>query len=264
MPFPESNRVRYSKSPLSEVICQVRFPPILRIGAEEPVAFQDEIRSEFPLYEEVQEGTQIPADILREMPKELRQLMPGIDVKRLYDFKSLDNQWTIRLSRDFLALTATNYKVWEEFIERFRGPFEALDKIYSPALYTRVGLRYQNVITRSKLGMENTSWADLLNPQLAGVLGNDILSPNVKGYVQVIEIELPMAQGSVTIRHGLGNIDGSNEVSYLIDSDFYANNIKEGINVERRLNIFNQKSGRLFRWSISTKLHDAMDPAPIE
>ncbi len=41
-------RCRYGKSPLGEVICQLRFPEILSISAKLPVEFQEEIRGEYP------------------------------------------------------------------------------------------------------------------------------------------------------------------------------------------------------------------------
>ena len=50
MKFPESPRVRYSRNPLLEVICQLRFPKILSIETEVPVGFQEDIRSEYPVF----------------------------------------------------------------------------------------------------------------------------------------------------------------------------------------------------------------------
>jgi len=50
MPFPDSKRAFYGKNPLEEVVCQLRFPPILRIEVETPAVFQDKVRQVFPLY----------------------------------------------------------------------------------------------------------------------------------------------------------------------------------------------------------------------
>ncbi len=36
MPIPDFDRVIYRKPALTRVVCQLRFPPILRISAEEP------------------------------------------------------------------------------------------------------------------------------------------------------------------------------------------------------------------------------------
>jgi hypothetical protein len=45
-------RVLYEKNPLESVICQVRFPTILRVDSEVPSDFQDRIRGRFPIFSE--------------------------------------------------------------------------------------------------------------------------------------------------------------------------------------------------------------------
>ena len=54
--FSKEPRCRYRAHPLSEVICQLRFPEILAIGAEVPVAFQEAIRGEYPQFYRRQEA----------------------------------------------------------------------------------------------------------------------------------------------------------------------------------------------------------------
>ena len=39
----QNKRVKYQEAPLVEVICQLRFPTILSINANEPVEFQEAI-----------------------------------------------------------------------------------------------------------------------------------------------------------------------------------------------------------------------------
>jgi uncharacterized protein (TIGR04255 family) len=51
MAFPEAPRVIYEKNPLDEVLCQLRFPTVLKIDAEPPAAFQELIRADYPFYE---------------------------------------------------------------------------------------------------------------------------------------------------------------------------------------------------------------------
>ena len=48
--YSQDNRSIYGKNQLGEVICQLRFPEILIIGSEPPVAFQEAIRDEYPVY----------------------------------------------------------------------------------------------------------------------------------------------------------------------------------------------------------------------
>ena len=48
--FLEREHVNYGRAQLAEVICQLRFPTILRIGAAEPADFQERIRENYPRY----------------------------------------------------------------------------------------------------------------------------------------------------------------------------------------------------------------------
>lgn len=263
MPFPDAPRVLYGNSPLVEVICQVRFPPILRIDTEIPAEYQDRVRKVFPLYQDTNEAPSIPADIIREMPSELRRLLPASEGKRVHDFKSINDRWSIRLTRDFLALTANAYTTWDDFAGYFRLAFDALLEVYAPSVSLRTGLRYQNAITRSKLKLDDVPWSELLSREIAGVLGDEQVGTKITGCGQVLEIILSDQIGKVTIRHGFTNVGGSQEISYLIDSDFYAVELEMGNDVIQRLNDFNRKAGRLLRWCITDRLHEAMGPKPI-
>ena len=48
MLFSEYARYQYVRSPLVEVICQLRFPAILTINTKEPAEFQEAVRHDFP------------------------------------------------------------------------------------------------------------------------------------------------------------------------------------------------------------------------
>ena len=74
MPFPITDRVSYSHNPLNQVVCQLRFPSILKIEATLPVDFQESIRHEFPIFQERQKqhDAQIPKELENALPPELR------------------------------------------------------------------------------------------------------------------------------------------------------------------------------------------------
>ncbi len=180
MPFPERRRVIYQKNPLESVICQLRFPSVLRIDTELPSAFQENIRKDFPNFLEGTEfqiefpvvaSGQIPSD----MPRQIVQ--PTI---KNYEFASEDGQWKINLTRSFIALTTTKYNRWEEFKTKLAGPLDAFMKIYSPDYYIRVGLRYIDIFRRSTLELDGVSWEELLQPYILGMLSASDVMKEIK------------------------------------------------------------------------------------
>lgn len=74
---------------------------------------------------------------------------------------------------------------WEDFKERLITPLQKLLEIYKPAFFERVGLRYVDAFQRSKLGLQSSSWAELIQPFALGFLSNDKVMSEVKGYAKV-------------------------------------------------------------------------------
>lgn len=181
---------------------------------------------------------------------------------RAFDFISADGLWRVSLTRDFLALTTDGYERWEDFRAHLDGPLSALHDEYEPAFYSRVGLRYRDVIVRSQLGLQGRPWNELLKPFIAGELAessavrDDVLSVQREA---LLKLE-PNIQ--VRVRHGLAKVDETGEQGYVIDADFFCDERTETTNVITILNQLNSYAGTLFRWCISAVLHDAMEPKP--
>jgi uncharacterized protein (TIGR04255 family) len=265
MPFPDSPRVVYGKNPLIEVICQLRFPTILRIDSEIPADYQERIRHEYPIFRQqpVQPEGLPPEEILQALPPAIKEALfrPG---RTAYDFISEDDLWTVRLTRDFLALTCRKYERWEQFRQHLIVPLEALLEIYRPSSFSRIGLRYRNVIRRSTLNLQDAAWADLLAPYIACELASPETAELVQEAGHNILIRLTDERGLVRIQHGTVIVEenGISEAGYLLDNDFYLNQKVETEikNVWNVLNEFKIRARRCFRWCISPRLHQAMEP----
>ncbi len=256
MPIPSTPRTVYRKNPLEEVICQLRFPTILRIGVDEPVVFQDRVRDRFPFF--MEEHVRIA------MPEQLSSLLPENLADRIgkaFKFSSEDKAWNLTLARDFLALSTSAYLRWEEFRKRLEGPLVELQKEYSPQFFSRVGLRYRNVIRRSHLGLESSQWAELLQPQIAGELASDVLA-DIEELAHEMTLRLS-GTAKVRIRTGLADSSSTGEVCFVIDCDYFDNEKTESIHAVEKLDEFNRESGRFFRWCITERLHEALGPTPI-
>ncbi|MEQ8752419.1 MAG: TIGR04255 family protein [Coleofasciculus sp. G1-WW12-02] len=261
MYLPESERVIYERNPLIQVACQLRFPPILKISRQEPVDFQDEIRFQYPLFESTQ--PQVPSEISQAIQKFGLPLLSDIS----YSFKSEDQIWHLCISKDSITLSTSAYERYEHFQKRFREAVELFERIYTPSFYTRVGLQYQDLIIRSKLGLENKQWSDLITEHIASELYNAKLSPSIQSIIK--DLVLKTEQGQVHFKHGLVFVKqpdrSDDELAYLLDADFYTERkIERGENVWNILGKFNKSARNLFRWSITDTLHHAMRPQTLE
>ena len=143
-PFPHCERIVYERNPLNEVICQVRFPPLLRLQAQTPFEFQEAIQDRFPIYGEG--GPQV------ELPPQLVQLLGSPLRTSNHKFLSEDGRWSASLESHFLALTCGSYESWQEFSDVLFDILSKLVEIYKPSFFNRIGLRYQNTIKREWLG----------------------------------------------------------------------------------------------------------------
>jgi uncharacterized protein (TIGR04255 family) len=268
MALPDSPRVIYHQNPLAEVIAQVRFPPILKIDTEPPAAFQEAIRKEYPEYADASPPSPFPHNL----PPQIMSLVKGFAPSRAggirHQFAAEDKKWQVVLTRESLELKTTTYRRWEEFRTKLATLMEVLEREYRPAAYTRVGLRYVDVIRRSILGLKDAPWSELLDPGVAGELGAPELG-DVDSASRQIHSRLDDDDDNsfITMKSGIALADPDKgnpekERCFLIDCDFHTHKRVETKNVLATLDTFNRLSGRLFRWCVRPRLRDALGPEP--
>jgi uncharacterized protein (TIGR04255 family) len=259
MLFPESDRVVFGINPLVEVICQFKFPPILRIASDLPTSYQEHLRSAFPFFR----TKNVPNINMMFMGVEglLPSLAPGHNV--VHEFISEDNSWIVSLTQEYVALTTRHYQNWGEFSSRMISALDALEEVYNPGFFSRIGLRYQDVIRRSQIGIETAPWSKLLKPELLGLLSNMDMEENIEETNSQLLLSLGDNKGKVRLNHGFALVQGTPEICYVIDSDFFTENrtgVDDGLAI---LTTFNAEAGNLFRWCITNELRDALQPQPI-
>lgn len=264
MPFPKIARVIYAKNPLDKVICQLRFPPILKVDTEIPAGFQDRLRSEYPnLSESIEVIFDLKVGGQQRIPsEEFKQLSSTPEIKH-YEFSSENNQWKIELTRNSLALSTSAYVKWEEFRGRFKSATDMFVDIYKPLVFSRVGLRYIDIIVRSKLNLEKDDWNTLIQPYLLGVIAVKELEDEVRHYDSTFEIGLEDEESRARIITRIVKKADSGEPCYMIDSDFFNMGKIKHEEVINKLDFLNVRAGRLFRWCITEKLHSSMEPKKI-
>lgn len=261
MPFPQTARAIYERNPLTEVICQLRYPTILRIASEPPTELQERLRSRYPVFHESQGGTP-------QMPQEVSRILADLPIQlpgepTTYAFETEDGSRTVNLSREFVAVTERDYRHWESFSGEVEDVKRAVEEIYEPPFYNRTGLRYQDVIDRDALELGDVPWKELVQPPMAGLLGSadSSVQEHLREAVARAELVVPEVEGgTVRLQYGLATRENDQAQVYAMDADFYTQERSSTDDVLPILNAFNGHAGNFFRWSITDRLRDALRP----
>jgi uncharacterized protein (TIGR04255 family) len=263
MSLPETPRAIYARNPLAEVTAQLKFPAILKIESEIPAQFQERIRDRYPRYQQVRTAAQLPA----ELPPQVRNLIQGMGAAAgpiQHVFETQDRNAVVTLSRESLTFKTTNYTRWEAFREPLESLRKALEEVYRPAYYSRIGLRYVDIIKRSVLGLNEVAWGELLKPWIGAELTSAELGSEIDQATSQTHCTLDGENAFLWLRTGIAIAESTKEKCFLMDCDFHTHKKTEIANVTTALNIFNRASGNLFRWAVTDRLRVALQPQPID
>ena len=264
MSFPNVPRVIYEKTPLQMVTCQFRFSPLLSIETDTPSEFQNRLRVNFPEY---RKGAQFIQEI--ELSGTSKDANPpavcqNIQQSVVHEFSSIDGSSKIRLSKTFLSITTTQYHCWEDFWALFDPCVQSLVEIYTPSYFSHISLEYRDVFEKEPLGLQEYDWKDLIQPHFLGLLSTDI-APAIKRAQAMHEVTLEEGLGTARILTAL--FENSTNSKFIVNSEFFSNSMITATETARAFSIvkgLHRQSSRLIRFVITEKLHNAMNPTPIE
>ncbi len=260
--FSQEPRCTYRNHQIGEVICQLRFPEILSIAANIPVQFQEAIRDEYPQYSVRKES---PAPKITGTPGNFSLENQPQTVN--YQFVSADGRWRVNLTSTFISLSCAQYICWEDFAGKLDKPLAAFIKIYKPAYFERVGLRYLNFFSRRALDLEDVPFSKLFSPGYLGLLGEDDVSESA-ATGSGINAELSIRGGcKVKIHAGTGlvkrNGQTDNELKFILDQDLYMpGNVPVNLSAGA-LQTLHAQAWSIFRGAITDTLHNAMIPEQL-
>lgn len=260
--FSTEERCIYRKNQLNEVICQLRFPEILTIGVNVPAAFQEAIRDEYPQYTARKE---VPAPKITGTPGSFS--LENAPATINYQFTSADGVWRVNLTSKFISLACTNYRCWEDFAARLDKPLAAFIKLYKPAYFERVGLRYVNFFSRKALELEGTPYRDMFSGCYLGILAEEDVQETSAARCSV-DLDVAIRGGCKAKIHagpGLIKKNGQQdpEVKFIFDQDLYMGG-KLPVNLSAgALQTLHSQAWSIFRGAITDTLHDTMDPGPV-
>jgi uncharacterized protein (TIGR04255 family) len=239
---------------LAQVICQVRFSPVLRLGEQEHVAaFQDRVRARYPQY-------------LREVGLHLLVTPEGVSQQPqqqpIYRFGEVDGDVMLVLGTDFVAIEARSYTDIDDLEERITEGVRLVGELYAPPQINRVGLRFINEFRFASRDLPD-ALTEAFNPLLLGFAGVQELRTAVKeshaatrfaadGNDLLVQHGLRPEGTTVLPIPGTAISSSAGDPFYLLDVDAYTDQAFrfDAEAVAERVRAYNDQGRALFAWAV--------------
>lgn len=251
MLFSSHPHQTYGNPIVHEVICQLRFPAILSINTTEPADFQEKVRNLFPQYTCRQE----------------KPAQAGGTTVANHTFISADNRWKLNLTKEFISLSTLQYQGWEEFAHQLDKSLAEFIRIYQPAYFQRVGLRYVNLVSRQKLDLGETPWNQLIAPAYLGAMAQedvrfeDVLSTSSSFVLKLSSSAQAKLQASpVQLQKKTPQGVERGEAKFLLDLDLSMTGNTPCTLSAAALETLHGHSTPIFQGFLTDTLREAMEP----
>lgn len=239
-------QVRYARPAVRTVVCALQFNPILKIVQEPPADFQEHVRGVFPRFSRA-DSVELQLAVGEGPP------LSALRRAAAWRFQTEDEHWTAALSTESVSLETAAYQTFPNFEQKLEVLYGALRAVYEVDHFVRIGLRYVNVFEAPRFP---GGWIARLNPALLGPMADQRIGENVVDCKQVFTIS--DGDWVINVRHGREGND------YLLDID-HATQVAGALDeVAAKLRSFNDRAYQIFRWAITDRLHDEMEPGPHE
>jgi uncharacterized protein (TIGR04255 family) len=238
--LPPASRARFATNFIRLAVCELRFPTLLELETHAPVAFQKAIRRDYPVYED---------------RREVRLNASGPDQpNRAHTFYSKNRRWTVAVRQASLALETSQYETFDKMKERVENLLPAAEKLADSAFFTRIGLRYINVLPVDANGVDGWVNDELVGPLARGTFGTvGEYSQHIRGATRL---------GGFLFRHGMGLDATEGRSKYVLDLDFYREDVEPN-EVLSTLRGLHDDLFALFSWSLGDKARAHLGPSTL-
>ncbi len=256
MPLPKTQHVLFGKSPLKQVIIQVRYPILPRFGESSFVApFIEEVRRTYPKVNRQEQRSLVVSS------------SEGFSMgasETLWKLASRDGNCVTVLGENAITLEVSAHSSIDGLLEEFERVLRIACEKLEITERSRLGLRYINEF-RNEEARNLSDWKPLLHDELLGFAASDILDGCVDRMTQ--EVRLKRDDGVLAIRHGLisgngGEVKPDSRAAYLLDLDYYDSTEQEldiGQTV-RQVRGYSDYMYEYFRWTLKEKLFRMLEP----
>lgn len=234
------NLDRYKRNFLKQAVCELRFPTLMELGdPKPPVALVAALRKEYPHLE-----------LANEVTIGIGGGIPGSNNTHL--FRSAKLTWTVSLKQSAISIETTAYTGFPNMKERILRVVEAASKVIDSDFFTRVGLRYINVIDSGDDPTDGWVNSDLVQP---------LLSKQFSGVHEYAgKMQLVAEDGGCLLQHGIRlkppQRDGKDVVpDYLLDIDSFRSDVSIS-DIESVLDVLHTQVFDVFDWAIGPKARE--------
>ena len=236
---PGAPPANYSRNFIKQAVCELRFPTLYELeGARPPVSFAQALRKEYPI-QDLMETVSIGGG--------------GAPSRaNVHAFRSKRQRWTVTLGASSVKLETAHYGAFDEFKERLALVVKAATPIIDSDFFTRVGLRYINVLPYTRTEVDK--W---INPSLVGALAAGIYGEVNEHNGRVIG-STPF--GGYLLQHGIV-IDGKSiPTEYSLDFDLFSEYVQlnEALDTVQKLH---DAEFSLFQWAIGPAAKSFLGPS---
>ena len=230
---------RFSRNFLKQAVCELRFPTLMELGEQRPPAsFVKALRKDYP-----------HLDMNNEFKLGIGSAQAGSS--NIHILRSLKGNWSISLKENALTVETTNYTGFEHLRARILQAVEATKGFIDSDFFTRIGLRYINL-----LRSENDDVTNWINPVLIEPIASEKFT-GINDFGGRIQLLAP--DGGCIFQHGIqlttAKPDNAPDVEYMIDIDTYRTEVSLA-NTAAAIDVMHHQAFDLFDWAITEKARE--------
>jgi uncharacterized protein (TIGR04255 family) len=251
--FTEHEDRVYQDAPLRSVLAQVRFDPIPALLAEAGTAgFHSVIHAKYP------NGPERATDV------DIRVTQSAVGVRTaapVWKFRTIDEQFSVSLSHDFLALETPRYTHFDDFLDQFAFALKAIERTLMPSSSRRVGLRKINAIPLPE-PQNPATLSSRVRPELLGGIAYSEFPTKLRGAEGALVFEDNL--NLLFVRYGLEG-DAESEANFVLDMD-YATETPQAVSADgailELLAHFSAGITSFFEWALTEDYKMSLRPQP--
>lgn len=239
---------RYKRNFLRQAVCELRFPTLMELGdSRPPAALVSALRKEYPHLELSNEVT-------------LGIGSGAAGSNNAHIFRSSKRNWAVSLKKSALSIETTSYTEYAQLKERILHVVKAASKIIDSDFFTRVGIRYINIIDSGT------------NDPQDGWVNTNLTAPILSGYFEGVrdyagKLQLTAEDGGCLLQHGIrwkphagGASEDNSPPQYMLDIDTFRNDVMVE-NTEAAIDSIHAQAFDVFDWAIGPKAREYLSTA---